>query len=46
VPGVFVPLAETLRGFGELVDGHHDAVPEEAFRFTGTLDDALGKAVA
>jgi F-type H+-transporting ATPase subunit beta len=43
VPGVHVPLAETLRGYGELLDGRHDDVPEEAFRFTGTLDDALGK---
>jgi len=46
VPGVYVPLAETLHGFGELVDGHHDDVPEESFRFTGTLEDALGKAAA
>jgi F-type H+/Na+-transporting ATPase subunit beta len=44
LPGVYVPLAQTLRGFGELVDGRHDEVPEEAFRFTGTLDDALSKA--
>jgi F-type H+-transporting ATPase subunit beta len=43
VPGIYVPLAETLRGFGELVDGRHDDVPAEAFRFTGTIDDALGK---
>jgi F-type H+-transporting ATPase subunit beta len=45
VPGVYVSLEETLRGYGELVDGRHDDVPEEAFRFTGTLADALGKAV-
>lgn len=46
VPGMYVPLAETLRGYGELVDGLHDGASEEAFRFTGTLDDALGKATA
>jgi F-type H+-transporting ATPase subunit beta len=46
VPGVYVPVAETLRGFGELAAGRHDSAPEEAFRFTGTLDDALGKVTA
>jgi F-type H+-transporting ATPase subunit beta len=44
VPGVYVPPVETLRGFGELVDGRHDDVPEEVFRFTGGLEEALGKA--
>ena len=37
---------ETVRGFGELVDGRHDDVPEEAFRFVGTLDQALGNTAA
>jgi F-type H+-transporting ATPase subunit beta len=44
LPGVYVPVAETVRAFGQLVDGRHDGVPEEAFRFTGTLEEALGKA--
>jgi F-type H+/Na+-transporting ATPase subunit beta len=44
VPGVYISVEETVRGFGELVAGRHDAVPEEAFRFTGTLDEALSKA--
>lgn len=44
VPGVYVPVAETVRGYGELVDGRHDDVPEEAFRFGGGLEEALGKA--
>jgi F-type H+-transporting ATPase subunit beta len=43
LPGEHVPLAETVRGFGELVAGLHDGVPEEAFRFVGALDQALGK---
>ena len=45
-PGVYVPIAETVRGYGELVDGRHDDVPEEAFRFVGGLEEALGKAGA
>jgi F-type H+-transporting ATPase subunit beta len=44
LPGEHVPVAETVRGFGELVDGLHDTVPEEAFRFVGTLGQALDKA--
>ena len=44
LPGEYVPVAETVRGFGELVAGLHDGVPEEAFRFVGALDQALGKA--
>jgi F-type H+/Na+-transporting ATPase subunit beta len=44
LPGEHVPVAETVRGFGELVAGLHDDVPEEAFRFVGALDQALGKA--
>jgi F-type H+-transporting ATPase subunit beta len=46
LPGEYVPLAETVRGFGELVGGRHDDVSEEALRFVGTLDQALGKAAA
>jgi F-type H+-transporting ATPase subunit beta len=44
LPGENVPVAETVHGFGKLVDGLHDDVPEEAFRFVGTLDQALAKA--
>jgi F-type H+-transporting ATPase subunit beta len=46
LPGEDIPLAETVRGFGELVDGRHDDVHEEAFRFVGALDQALSKAAA
>jgi F-type H+/Na+-transporting ATPase subunit beta len=46
LPGVYMPIADTLRGYGELVDGRHDDLPEEAFRFTGRLEEALDKAAA
>jgi F-type H+-transporting ATPase subunit beta len=43
-PGRYVPLKETIRGFGEILDGRHDALPEEAFRYVGTIDEAMEKA--
>ena len=43
-PGVYVKLAETVRGFGELVDGKHDDLPEQAFYMVGTIEDAKAKA--
>jgi F-type H+-transporting ATPase subunit beta len=44
IPGRFVPLQETLRGFQEILEGRHDEVPEQAFYMTGTIDDVLRKA--
>ena len=44
VPGAYVPLKETIRGFKEILDGKHDDLPEEAFRLVGTIDDAVKKA--
>ncbi len=44
VPGAYVPLKETIRGFKEILDGLHDDLPEEAFRLVGTIDDAIAKA--
>ncbi len=44
VPGRYVPLAETVRGFKEIVEGRHDDVPEQAFFMTGTIDDVLEAA--
>jgi len=44
--GEYVPLAETVRGFKEIVEGKHDALPEQAFRMVGTIDDAIAKAEA
>ena len=46
VPGVFVPLEETLRGFKMILDGEMDDVPENAFFNVGTIDDAKKKADA
>jgi F-type H+-transporting ATPase subunit beta len=44
--GQYVPVHETVRGFRELVEGRHDAVPEQAFLMVGGVDDALKKAEA
>ena len=43
-PGVYVPLSETVRGFREIIDGKHDDLPESAFLFVGTIDEAVEKA--
>jgi F-type H+-transporting ATPase subunit beta len=42
--GAYVPLAETIRGFKEILDGAHDALPESAFHMVGTIEDAQAKA--
>jgi hypothetical protein len=42
--GKYVPLAETIRGFAEIIDGKHDDLPEDAFYMVGTIDEALEKA--
>ena len=42
--GRYVPLKETIRGFREILDGKHDALPESAFLFVGTIDEAVEKA--
>lgn len=44
IPGVYVPIAETIRGFKEILDGKHDDLPEQAFYMVGTIDDAIKKA--
>lgn len=43
-PGQYVPLAETIRGFKEILEGKHDDLPEGAFYMVGTIDDAIAKA--
>jgi F-type H+-transporting ATPase subunit beta len=43
-PGKYVPLKETIRGFKEIVDGQHDALPEQAFYMVGGIDEAVEKA--
>ena len=42
--GKYVPLKETIRGFKEIVEGKHDDLPESAFLFVGTIDEAVAKA--
>ena len=41
--GKYVPLAETIRGFKEIIEGKHDEVPESAFLYAGTIDDVTAK---
>jgi F-type H+-transporting ATPase subunit beta len=43
-PGVLVSLEETIRGFREIIEGKHDALPESAFYMVGTIDEAVDKA--
>ena len=42
--GRYVPLKETIRGFKEIIEGQHDDLPESAFLFVGTIDEAVAKA--
>ena len=44
--GRYVPIKETIRGFREILDGKHDSLPESAFLFVGTIDEAVEKAKA
>ena len=44
IPGKYVELDETLRGFEEILDGKHDDIPEQAFYMVGTIDEAVRKA--
>ena len=41
--GKYVPLKETIRGFKEIIEGKHDAIPESCFLFAGTIDDVVAK---
>ncbi len=43
-PGVYVPIAETVRGFKEILEGKHDELPEQAFYMTGTIDQVVENA--
>ncbi len=44
MPGKYVSLKETIRGFKEILEGKHDELPESAFLFVGTIDEAVEKA--
>ena len=41
--GKYVPLKETIRGFKEIIEGKHDAIPESCFLYAGTIDDVVEK---
>jgi F-type H+-transporting ATPase subunit beta len=46
-PGRYVSIGETVRGFREILEGKHDALPEQAFYMAGTIDEVVerGKAL-
>ena len=44
IPGRYVPLKETIRGFKMIIDGEMDEYPESAFFNVGTIDDVIAKA--
>ena len=46
MPGKYVPLKDTIRGFKEILEGQHDDLPESAFLFVGTIEEAREKAKA
>jgi len=43
-PGKYVKLEDTIRGFREIIEGKHDDLPESAFMFVGTIEEAVEKA--
>ena len=45
-PGKYVAVKDTVRGFKEIVEGKHDALPEQAFYMVGGIDEAVEKARA
>ncbi|MGN0027117.1 MAG: F0F1 ATP synthase subunit beta [Clostridium sp.] len=42
--GKYVPVKETIRGFREILEGKHDNIPEQAFLYVGTIEEAVAKA--
>jgi F-type H+-transporting ATPase subunit beta len=44
MPGKFVELEDCVRSFREIVEGHHDDLPEQAFYMVGNIDEAVEKA--
>ena len=44
LPGKYVPLQETIRGFKEILEGKHDTLPEDAFMLVGSIDEVVEKA--
>lgn len=46
MPGKYVPIKDTIRGFKEILEGKYDNLPESAFLFAGTIEDVIEKAKA
>jgi F-type H+/Na+-transporting ATPase subunit beta len=46
VPGKYVKLADSIKGFREIAEGKHDEIPEQAFYMQGTIEEALERAQA
>jgi len=46
IPGKYVPLNESVRGFREILDGTHDDLPEDAFMMAGNIEDVVEKAAS
>lgn len=44
IPGKYVKIADTIRGFKEIIEGKHDDIPEQAFYMVGTIEEAVEKA--
>lgn len=44
IKGKYVPIKDTIKGFKEILDGEHDDIPESAFLFVGTVEEAVEKA--
>jgi F-type H+/Na+-transporting ATPase subunit beta len=44
--GKYVAIADTVRGFREIVEGKHDSIPEQAFYLAGTIEEVLERAQA
>jgi F-type H+-transporting ATPase subunit beta len=44
IPGKYVPVKETVRGFKEILEGQHDTLPEQAFYMVGGIDEAVENA--
>jgi len=44
MPGKYIPIKETVRGFREILDGKHDDIPEQLFLFAGGIDDVVERA--
>jgi F-type H+-transporting ATPase subunit beta len=44
--GQYVEIKDTVRGFKEILEGKHDALPEQAFYMVGTIEEAVEKAAA